>query len=96
MLQKGAAQWKGLYIGYRDDSSPVRFASMDELEASLTFEQADSWCTRHCGDICYINEQAVMDSLDEELWGNNPDKADARKQFDEAVQRLHNAEEFNR
>ena len=35
-----------------------------------------------------------MDSLDEELWGNNPDKADARKQFDEAVQRLHNAEEF--
>ena len=94
MLQKGAAQWQGLYIGYREDNKPVRFASMDELEASLTFEQADSWCTRHCGDICYINEQAVMDSLDEELWGSNPDKADARKQFDDAVQRLRNAQEF--
>ena len=49
---------------------------------------------KDCGDICYINEQAVMDSLDEELWGTNADKSDSRQQFDDAAQRLRNAEEF--
>ena len=70
------------------------FSGMEALAASLTLEQAEHWCYKNAGACSYVNEEAALASLDEELWGKAPDASDAQWEAD--CQRLRDVEEFNR
>ena len=92
MLNDRTAHWQGLFTGYLQEMKSVSMTNMDSLEQTLTLEQADAWCYANLGAVSYVNARAAMDALDEELWGDDP----TRVEFDVAISRLHNWEEFYR
>ena len=93
MLRRLGNHWKGLYTGFKNKRRKVNYAGMEALEKSLTLEDADKWCVRHIGATSYVDEQAAIDSIDEEIWGTNIDASD--EQWRRDVQRMKDIEEFN-